>query len=105
MVVFLDEDKKFQPYRGELLWKQKQFSVSKLNRDQLQSVFGEWYWLDSDDDESIAFYEYPNYEMQIELTRSGAVKRFLLTKNSLMADPDTRRSYHVDKAWPPQFVR
>ena len=101
MVVLFDENNDFQPYRGELLWKEKRLDASQLTRDELPNVFGDWYWMDTDETESIAFYEYPDHEMQIELTLSGLVKRFILTKNPLMADPNQRQSYNVDKPWPP----
>ncbi len=69
----------------------------------LQSIFGEWYWLDEDEDESIAFFEYPSHEMQVELALSGAAKRIILTRHRLMSNPAQRESYGVDKAWPPQY--
>ncbi len=103
MVVFRDEDNAFQSYRGELLWKQENLDINQLTRDELPNVFGDWYWMDTDDDESIAFYEYPEHEMQIELTPSGSVKRFVVTKNPLLADPEQRQSYNVGKPWPPQY--
>ena len=103
MVVLQDEDNQFQPFRGTLSWKQLQLDVNRLTRNELPKVFGDWYWLDTDDDESIAFYEYPDHEMQIELCPSGAVTRFILTRTPLMADPDQRESYNVDKPWPPRY--
>lgn len=105
MIVLNDEDSDLQAYRGELLWKEKRLDASRLTRDELASVFGDWYWMDTDETESIAFYEYPAHEMQIELTLSGLVKGITLTRNPLMADPDQRRSYNVNKPWPPQYSR
>ena len=72
----------------------------QLTRDALPSVFGDAYWMDTDDEESIAFYEYRDHEMQIEISLSGAIKRFILTNRPLMADPEQRESYRVDKPWP-----
>lgn len=103
MIVFHDEENKFQPYRGTLSWQQKPLDVTQLNRDELPKVFGTWFWMDTDDDESIAFYEHLEYEMQIELTLSGSIKRLILTKYPLMADPNQRAAYNVDKPWPPQY--
>ena len=97
-----DEGGEFQPYRDILTWKQKQLNSHDLTLDNLPSVFGEWHWLDTDEDESIAFYEYPEYEMQVETDQSGAVKRITLTNEPLMADPEQRDAYKVDKPWPPQ---
>lgn len=102
-IVLTDEDNEFQPYRGTLSWKHNQLDIHQLTRNDLPSVFGDWYWMDSDDNESIAFYEYPRHEMQIELALSGAVKRLILTTYPLMADPEQRDSYNVDKPWPPPY--
>ncbi len=103
MIVFIDEDNDFRPYRGTTQWKNNQLDIHQLTRNDLASIFGEWYWMDTDDDESIAFYEYPDYEMQIEITLPGVIKRFILTKTPLMADPEQRDAYSVDKPWPPHY--
>lgn len=105
MLVLCNEDNDFQSYRGKLLWKERPLEVKQLSRDQLLDVFGNWYWMDTDEEESIAFYEYPTHEMQIEMTPSGLAKRIILTGNPLMADPAQRQSYNVDKPWPPQYGR
>ncbi|MCH2209904.1 MAG: hypothetical protein MK110_01270 [Fuerstiella sp.] len=103
-VVVLDEhDQPCSPYRGTLLWKHGQLDLNQLTRDRLSEMFGEWYWIDTDADESIAFYEYPDYEMQIEMAPCGVVRRLLLTRCPLMSDPAQRDSYNVDKPWPPKF--
>lgn len=102
-VVLADENGKFKPFRGILTWKDGQIGTAELRQDMLQSIFGEWYWLDEDEDESIAFFEYPSHEMQVELALSGAAKRIILTRHRLMSNPAQRESYGVDKAWPPQY--
>ena len=103
MIVLADEDKKFRSYAGTLSWNRKTLNLHQLTIHDLPSVFGDWYWLDSDEFESIAFYEFPAHEMQIELSLSGAIKRFILTKNPIMADPDQRKAYGVNKTWPPEY--
>ena len=102
-VVLGKHDHPFCPYHGTLLWKHRRLDVNQLIRDTLPEIFGEWYWMDTDADESIAFYEYPEYELQIEIALSGTVTRFLLTKYPLMSDPAQRDSYNVNKPWPPKF--
>tara|TARA_R110002073_G_scaffold27840_2_gene89082 strand:+ start:18912 stop:19463 length:552 start_codon:yes stop_codon:yes gene_type:complete len=102
-IVLTDEDDEFQPYRGTLSWKRNPLDLHHLTRKTLPSVFGDWYWIDTDDNESIALYEFPGYEMQIELALSGAIKAIILTNDPLMADPEQRDAYNVDKPWPPHY--
>ena len=102
-IVLIDEDSEFQPYRGALTWKRDRLDIRQLASTDLPDIFGEWYWIDTDDTESIAFYEYPGYEMQIELALSGAIKRIIVTKDPLMAAAEQRDAYNVDKPWPPKY--
>ncbi len=101
-VVLADENDKFQPFCGTLRWNDGQIGKVELRQDRLQSMFGEWYWLDEDEDELIAFFEYPSHEMQVEISQCGAAKRIILIRDRLMSKPDQRESYGVNKAWPPQ---
>ena len=102
-IVLDDEFGEFQPYRGTFSWKGKQLDIYQVTSDELAATFGQWYWMDTDDDESIAFYEYKGHEMQIELTLTGSIKRFNLITKPVMADPECRAGYKVDKPWPPEF--
>lgn len=103
MIVLNDEDNQFQPYQGTVLWKHNPLDINRLTREDLPRVLGDWYWMDEDDDEFIAFYEYSTYEMQIEIDLSGVIKRIILTNRPLLANPEQRKSYDVDKPWPPQY--
>lgn len=100
-IVLADEDCEFQPYRGELWWKERLLDANRLKRDDLASVLGDWYWMETDEDESIAFYEYPGYEVQIEFALSGMVKRFIVTDTPLLGSAEQREAYRIDKPWPP----
>ena len=91
----------FQPYAGRILWNQQDLNATELQEQSLEETFGQSYWTDQDDDESIAFYEFPEYEMQIELDLTGTIKVIRLTSDPLMADEKQRESYNVDKPWPP----
>lgn len=107
-IIFADEDSEYQPYGGTVSWLGKSLDFELLSGDLLSgeqpsSVFGDCYWMDTDESESIAFYEFPNYEIQIEISLSGAIKRVNVTQQPLMAEPEQRASYKVDKPWPPQF--
>lgn len=103
MVVLNDEEGEFQAYGGTLNWNRRPLNPSQIHLENLDDVFGNRYWTDKDDHEFIAFYEYDGYEMQIELTLSGAIKRFTITNSPLLANPEQRESYGVDKPWPPRF--
>lgn len=94
-----EENDKFQPYQGELTWQGEPLAIDELNQDNLPDVLGPWYWLDTDEDESIAFYEFPTYEIQIELTLAGEIKQFLIYQESMLADPKQREAYGITKPW------
>lgn len=99
-IVLLDEEgDKFQPYRGELLWQGEPLDYLQLTQENLAETLGEWYWIDTDEDESIIFYEFPSHEIQIELTLSGYIKRFLVYQEPMLADPQQRDSYGITKPW------
>lgn len=97
-----DEHQEIQPFQGGANWKDQPLNLGHLKEDDLVGLFGDWYWMDRDEDESIAFYEFPEYEMQIELDLSGTLKCIHLSNAPLMADAEQRRSYGVDKPWPPE---
>ncbi|MEW4453532.1 hypothetical protein AB1L30_12735 [Bremerella sp. JC817] len=102
--IVLDDDVgKCKPYPGTVSWEGVSIPLTDLTLDKLPDIFGEWYWLDEDDHEFIAFYEYPNYEMQIECFKDRRVKRFVLCQEPLMAFEDQREAFKVTKAWPPEF--
>ncbi len=104
-VVLADELNDFRPFRGKLLWHEGRIRTTDLRLDRLQNVFGEWYWLDADEDELTAFFEFPHYEMQLEMTLAGVVKRLILTSDPLLAQPEEREFYRIDKPWPPASLR
>ncbi len=100
-VIHEDDLHSSAPYTGELSWRGDRIALPQLQVDDLKSIFGEWYWLDTDDDETIVFYEFPDYEMQIEFTLAGTIKRFNLGRIPLMADAGVREDYNCTKPWPP----
>lgn len=102
-IILADEHGEYQPYRGAVTWNGSEINLHQLTVDKLASIIGEWYWMDTDENESIVFYEYQTHELQIELSTSGSVRRFIVTKDPLMADVKQRELYGVDIAWPPQF--
>ena len=69
---------------------------------RLADTLGVPYWIDRDEEEQILFFEYANHEIQIEQTLNGINKRLILTTQPLMASPEQRQAYRVDKPWPPK---
>lgn len=100
-VVFQDEDQEFQAYGGELTFHQQPLAQNDLSLDCFPRLFGDCYWQETDDDETLVFYEYASHELQVECTSSGLIKRLVVTRDCLMADPAQRQAYGVDKPWPP----
>ena len=66
----------------------------------LRQAFGEPYWRNQDDDETILFYEWRSCEWQVELAADGCLK-CLVIGVPILADPDQRAMYEVTKPWPP----
>ncbi|MDH3206646.1 MAG: hypothetical protein OEO79_08540 [Gemmatimonadota bacterium] len=65
-------------------------------------AWGEPYWRDTDEDETLVFFEFARHEVQVELTRSGVPQVLFITAHPLMADPAQRESYGVTAPWPPR---
>ena len=64
-------------------------------------AWGEPYWRDVDDDETLLFFEFERGEVQVELTPDGVPQVALVTPEPLMADLAQRQAYRVTAAWPP----
>ncbi|WP_425397615.1 hypothetical protein [Aeoliella sp.] len=94
----------FQPYSGEIVWNGQPLQGSHLTHDGISNLLGEHYWLDSDDDERIAFFEFPQYEIQVEFDTNDQINGIVVTSTPLMANPEQREAYGVDKPWPPTNV-
>ena len=75
-IVLIDEHNEFQPYQGTLTWENKTLNANQITRNDLVSIFGDWHSMESDDIDSTVFYEFADYQMVIECTSAGAIKRF-----------------------------
>lgn len=71
---------------------------------ELLEIFGEPYWTDRDEDETILFYEYQDgsIEIQFEIPKSQGLAVIIMVAGGLLADPENRKSYGVTKPWPPE---
>ncbi len=68
------------------------------------AAWGEPYWRDIDEDETLLFFEFARHEVQVELTTEGVPQVLIVTPEPLMADSAQRDRYGVTKAWPPQHL-
>jgi hypothetical protein len=93
IVLFLDS------YRGDFISNGLPHAAPRTREDLAR--LGEPYWIDRDEDEMLLFYEFGTRELQVELSLDGAIRAFVAVTPPMMADPDQRRAYRVDKPWPP----
>jgi hypothetical protein len=85
------------------------FGETKLNltnsttETDLLDIFGEPYWIDRDEDETILFYEYQGgaTEIQFEIPKSQGLAVIILVAGGILSDPQNRKGYGVTKPWPP----
>jgi hypothetical protein len=71
---------------------------------EIISLFGEPYWTDTKDEETILFYEYQNgrVELQFEFPDRQRLGFVTLVKDGILSKQDQRNAYGVTKAWPPK---
>lgn len=92
----------YKPFEGGFIHKGEPVELGAATREaDFTARFGDPYWRDEDDDEILLFYEFGNVEWQVEFDKEGALKTLLITTPPLLAKPDQRESYGVDKPWPP----
>lgn len=70
----------------------------------VQSIFGEPYWMDEDSDEVILFYEYENgaLELQFEFPGKAHLGSITLAVHGVLSKAEQRNAYKVTKPWPPK---
>ncbi len=74
---------------------------------EILEAFGQPYWRDHDDSETILFYEVKDgrgrlTERQFELDERGALKALLVLADPILAEEASRRIYGIDRPWPPR---
>ena len=101
-LVLEDPDNvEFTPYSQSVIRDGRSFSLPLVTRKNLVQELGEPFWVDEDDDEAIAFYEFPGAEWQLEFDAdNGSLKRLIITKDPIMAKDAQRESYNVTKPYP-----
>jgi hypothetical protein len=92
-------------FEGSILKDGPKISVStNTTPEQIIALFGEPYWTDVDDDESILFYEYQNgkVEVQFEFPDKRQLGFITMSRNGVLSDAKQRNAYRVTKEWPPK---
>ena len=71
---------------------------------EVQSVFGQPYWVDQDPDEVILFYEYQDGDVELQFEFPGRVYLGFITlaAHGILSNPEQRKAYRVTKPWPPR---
>jgi hypothetical protein len=91
-------------YTDPILFRGSPLSLSARDDEQTWIArFGHPYWRDEDSDESILFYEFGQAEWQVEFAAAGGLKCLAIAR-PLLADPQQRLAYGVDRPWPPDEV-
>ena len=88
-------DEFFKPYLGKITIA----GVSVTAKD-IPEALGEAYCVDTDEDETIHFYEFGTHEILCEFALDGSLNEVTLTTFPMLADPVQRDRYGVTKAWP-----
>jgi hypothetical protein len=96
--------KPFAPFTGTIERNGENLPITpRTTLDEFVALFGEPWWRDDDDEETILFYEFrPNVEWQVEFNPQQELAAWTITSPPLMAGEDQRRAYNVTKPWPPR---
>jgi hypothetical protein len=100
-IVLRDSENRHRPFPGAFIWHKSNVNLTQMKLQDLVGTFGDWYWIDTDEDEAIVFYEFPEHEMQIECHLDGRLERVIMTRDPLMSSVEQRAAYGVTKPWPP----
>ena len=102
-IVFRDpEEPRYRPFSGRVMLNGHPISLAAITLDECADVFGDYFWLDRDEDESIVFYEFTGREWQLEFDDTSSLKRLVVTNRPVMADEAARKAYNVTTPWPPR---
>ncbi|MBN1619319.1 hypothetical protein JW890_01210 [candidate division WOR-3 bacterium] len=101
-VTWKDFYSPFSAFSGETLDKGKPTGINpKTKEDDFINIFPDVYWRDEDDDEIILFYEFKDFEWQVEFDKSREIKAFIAGgKPTLLSDPEVRKMYKITKDFP-----
>lgn len=105
--AFTRTSRQFRPFLGSIAYRGTSLELSAEHDEaRVLSLFGEPYWRDADEEETILFYEFDTRagerEWQIEFDAAGRLRCLSIGK-PLLADPEQRAAYQVTKPWPPHW--
>ena len=87
-------------FTGWFTYRDRRLALSEeTTESKLVATFGPPYWRDQDEDEVILFYEFREYEWQVEMSLKDRLKVFVISE-PILADQKQRAAYGVSKPWP-----
>jgi hypothetical protein len=92
-------------FRGRFLFDGRHVELAKINVHEFKRMFGECYWEDNDEGETILFYEFLGLEWQVEFEPHSYFRCITVTNDPIMANEDQRMAYLVTKPWPPRTTK
>jgi hypothetical protein len=91
-----------EAFRGTVRYKGEPITMTSQTREaDLVAHFGEPYWRDVDDDETVLYYEWAGVEWQFELPLGDRLAVLIVSTRLTLADPEKRAALGIDKPWPP----
>lgn len=89
-----------KPFPGSFIFHRQPLLLSDHWTEQDLKIFGEPYWRDADNDETILFFEHGEIEWQVELGADGRLQALVIGE-PILADREQRAAYRVTRPWPP----
>lgn len=98
-------DQGFQKFQGVVLLRGQRVSLSTLSPKRFVDEYGDFYWQDRDDKESILFFEFVGLEWQIEFSPDDHLRGITITSEPIMGVEEQRLAYGVTEPWPPRALK
>ncbi|MBI5527752.1 MAG: hypothetical protein HY897_15585 [Deltaproteobacteria bacterium] len=97
-----DREEGYAPFGGPCSVRGRSVPLTpETTEKEFGEAFGEPYWRDRETDETILFYEFGDIEWQAEFTSGRRLRLILVMTPPMLADEDQRKTYKIDKPWPP----
>lgn len=78
--------------------------LPQMTERDILTIFGEPYWTDRSESETLLFYEYlqGQVELQFEFPDGLGLSAVTLMRNGVLSEAEQRKFYGVTKPWPPR---
>ena len=97
-----DLEQGFSPFAGRFVRDGRRVELNgDASEELIVRQLGAPYWKDTDESETLLFYEVAGVEWQFELNLESRLKALIVTAHPLLADAEQRSAYRVAKPWPP----